>query len=73
MAPEADSDLKLEIAHVLTMDVVQYSTLLITEQSRVMAELTFIVKKTERFRRAEAEGKLVRIPTAAGGMTRSKC
>jgi hypothetical protein len=46
MAPEAESDLKLEIAHVLTMDVVQYSTLLITEQSRVMAELTFIVKKT---------------------------
>jgi class 3 adenylate cyclase len=66
MAPEAESDLKLEIAHVLTMDVVQYSTLLITEQSRVMAELTFIVKNTERFRRAEAEGKLVRIPTGDG-------
>src|SRR5207249_5882248 len=57
---------KMEIAHVLTMDVVEYSTLLITEQSRVMAELTFIVKKTERFRRAEAEGKLVRIPTGDG-------
>ena len=66
MAPEAESDLKMEIAHVLTMDVVEYSTLLITEQSRVMAELTFIVKKTERFRRAEAEGKLVRIPTGDG-------
>jgi TolB-like protein/Flp pilus assembly protein TadD len=66
MAPEAKSDLKLEIAHVLTMDVVQYSTLLITDQARVMAELTTIVKGTQRFRRAEAEEKLIRIPTGDG-------
>lgn len=63
---EAGSDPKLEIAHVLTMDVVEYSTLLITEQSRVMAELTRIVRSTARFRRAEAEGKLVRLPTGDG-------
>jgi hypothetical protein len=37
MTPEAESDRKLEIGHVLTMDVVQYSTLLITEQTRLMA------------------------------------
>ena len=62
----AVSEEKVEIAHVLTMDVVEYSTLLITEQARVIAELTAVVKNTERFRRAEAEGKLVRIPTGDG-------
>src|SRR5438876_3426995 len=66
MTREAESDLKLEIGHVLTMDVVEYSTLLITEQTRVMEELTSVVKNTERFRRAEAGGKLVRIPTGDG-------
>jgi TolB-like protein/tetratricopeptide (TPR) repeat protein len=66
MALEAESDQKLEIGHVLTMDVVEYSTLLITEQTRLMAELTSLVKNTERFRRADAEGKLVRIPTGDG-------
>jgi hypothetical protein len=40
MTPELHSDPKLEIAHVLTMDVVEYLTLLITEQTRIMAELT---------------------------------
>jgi TolB-like protein/Flp pilus assembly protein TadD/class 3 adenylate cyclase len=57
---------KLEIAHVLTMDVVEYSTLLITEQTRLMSELTRVVKNTARFKRAEAEGKLIRVPTGDG-------
>jgi hypothetical protein len=43
--------------------VVEYSTLVITEQTRVMAKLNRIVKETARFRRAEAEGKLIRVPT----------
>ncbi len=66
MVAGAESHPKVEIAHVLTMDVVEYSTLLITEQSRVMADLTRIVKDTARFRRAEVEGKLVRLPTGDG-------
>ncbi len=63
---DAQSDPKMEIDHVLNMDVVEYSTLLITEQSRIMSELTRIVKNTPRFRRGEAEGKLVRVPTGDG-------
>jgi TolB-like protein/Flp pilus assembly protein TadD/class 3 adenylate cyclase len=63
---DAESDPKVEIAHVLTMDVVGYSNLLITEQSQVIAELTRIVKETPRCRRAEAEGKLIRVPTGDG-------
>jgi TolB-like protein/Flp pilus assembly protein TadD len=66
MSSEAESVRKLEIGYVLNLDVVQYSTLLITEQTRLMAELTSLVKNTERFRRADAEGKLVRIPTGDG-------
>ncbi|HXO93537.1 MAG TPA: adenylate/guanylate cyclase domain-containing protein, partial [Candidatus Acidoferrum sp.] len=57
---------KVEIGHVLTMDVVEYSTLLINEQSRIMSELTRIVKATARFQRAEAEGRLIRVPTGDG-------
>lgn len=66
MAVETESDLKLEIAHVLTIDVVAYSTLLIHEQSRVMTELNKVVRNTPRFRAAEAEGKLIRLPTGDG-------
>jgi TolB-like protein len=66
MSSDAPSDPKVEIAHVLNMDVVEYSTLLITEQTRVMSELKRIVKETARFRRGEAEDKLIRVPTGDG-------
>src|SRR6266481_2821714 len=65
-AAEAAVNAKLEIAHVLTMDIVAYSTLLMTEQSKIMAQLTRLVRETERFRRAETEGKLLRLPTGDG-------
>jgi ABC-type antimicrobial peptide transport system permease subunit len=38
------------------MDIVKYSTLPITEQTRVLRERTRFVKDGERFRQAEAEG-----------------
>ena len=66
MTPEVESGPKLEIAHVLTMDMIEYSTLLIDEQSRVMAELARMVRSTARFQRAEAEAKLIRVPTGDG-------
>jgi TolB-like protein/class 3 adenylate cyclase len=66
MAEELQPDPQVKIAHVLTMDVVQYSTLLIDEQTRVMTELALAVAKTERFRRADAAGELLRIPTGDG-------
>ena len=66
MSCQAERHPKVEIAHVLTMDVVEYSTLLITEQTQVMGELTSVVKNTQRFQRGESEGKLVRIPTGDG-------
>src|SRR5947207_2999014 len=66
MSSEPEQHPKVEIGHVLTMDVVEYSTLLITEQTRVMGELTSIVKNTERFRREESDVSLVRIRPCDG-------
>ena len=66
MASEREPNQKVEIAHVLSMDLVGYSLLLITDQTRAMSELTSVVKNTEQFRHADAQGKLVRIPTGDG-------
>jgi TolB-like protein/Tfp pilus assembly protein PilF len=63
---EPESSAPLQIAHVLIMDIVAYSTLLITDQTRVMTELGEIVRNTQRFRRAANAKKLVRIPTGDG-------
>jgi adenylate cyclase len=67
MAHESASDVKLEIGHVLFIDIVGYSKLLINEQSEQIQTLRQIVRGTEQFRLAEAEGKLVRLPTGDGG------
>ena len=66
--PEAQSpDVKLEIGHVLFIDIVGYSKLLITDQSQQLQKLKEIVRGAEQFRLAEAEGKLLRLPTGDGG------
>ena len=49
------------------IDIVGYSKLLITEQSDYLQTLKEIVRGTEQFRIAEAEGKLLRLPTGDGG------
>src|SRR4029077_5000529 len=67
MPSEHSSDVKFEIGHVLFIDIVGYSKLLINEQSGQIQTLRQIVRGTEQFRLAEAEGKLVRLPTGDGG------
>jgi TolB-like protein/Tfp pilus assembly protein PilF/class 3 adenylate cyclase len=59
-------DLPLEIAHVLLIDLVGYSKLLINEQIELLQELNQIVRSTDCFRTAEASGKLIRVPTGDG-------
>src|SRR5213596_3414786 len=61
------SDVKFEIGHVLFIDIVGYSKLLINEQSDQIQKLKAIVRGTEQVRLAEAQGKLVRLPTGDGG------
>src|SRR5438477_12867783 len=67
MPSEQSSDVKFEIGHVLFIDIVGYSKLLINEQSEQIQTLRTIVRGTEQFRLAEAQGKLARLPTGDGG------
>jgi TolB-like protein/Tfp pilus assembly protein PilF len=67
MPSESASDVKFEIGHVLFIDIVAYSNLLINEQRDQIQKLKEIVRGTEQFRIAEAEGKLLRLPTGDGG------
>ncbi len=67
MPPEQSSDVKFEIGHVLFIDIVGYSKLMINEQSEQIQKLKQIVRGTGQFRLAEAEGKLLRLPTGDGG------
>jgi len=67
MASTSPSGVKLEIGHVLFIDIVGYSKGLIDEQSESLQKLKEIVRGTEQFRIAEAEGKLLRLPTGDGG------
>jgi len=67
MAAEVKREIQLEIAHVLFIDIVSYSKLLITEQSEQLQTLKEIVRATEQFRIAEAAGKLLRLSTGDGG------
>src|SRR5437868_8165673 len=67
MPNESTTDVKFEIGHVLFIDIVDYSKLLINEQSDQIQKLKAIVRGTEQVRIAEAEGKLLRLPTGDGG------
>ena len=66
MPAESPSDLKFEIGHVLLIDIVGYSKLLIDDQRELQQLLNQVVRGTEQFCTAEAAGKLVRLPTGDG-------
>src|SRR6266700_1676882 len=63
----SEADVKFEIGHVLFIDIVGYSKLLIHEQTEQLQKLREIARATEQFRAAQAEGKLLRLPTGDGG------
>jgi len=63
---ETKPDLPLEIAHLLLIDVVGYSKLLVNEQIELLQKLNQTVRSTECFRAAETSGKLIRVPTGDG-------
>ncbi len=67
ISSERSSDVKFEIGHVLFIDIVGYSKLLINEQTEQIQRLKEIVRGTEQFKKAESEGKLLRLPTGDGG------
>ena len=66
MSVDIKKEIQLEIAHVLFIDIVGYSKLLTNEQRERQQELNRLVRDTGQFRAADAEDKLVRIPTGDG-------
>jgi len=68
MTTEQHAALRLEIGHLLFIDIVAYSKLLINQQSELQRELNDIVSETNQFREADAEGKLIRLPRHGAGL-----
>ncbi len=66
MEDSASDQMKLELAHVLFIDIVGYSKLLITEQRDRLEALKKIVQETATVRASEGERDLIRLPTGDG-------
>ncbi len=66
MTDQRSSGAKLEIAHVLLIDIVGYSKLLIDDQQAAVHELNELARVNAEFRAADADGKVVRLPTGDG-------
>ena len=66
MSAEVKKEIELEIAYVLFVDIVGYSKLLIDQQRRSLELLNQIVRGTEQFRKADANHRLITIPTGDG-------
>ena len=64
--PDEATPKRLEIGHVLFIDIVGYSKLLSDDQAEALHELNHLVRETDAFREAEAAGKLVPLPTGDG-------
>src|SRR5947207_7263419 len=66
MSTEVTTSLPFEIGHVLFIDLVGYSKMLIDDQRELQQQLNQTVRETEQFRAADAAGKLARLPAGDG-------
>src|SRR6476646_997798 len=66
MSTAATPGAKFQIAHVLFIDIVGYSKLLVNDQAAAIRQLNEVVQGTDEFRIASKRNKLVRIPTGDG-------
>src|SRR6266481_9470037 len=66
MSTAAKEDSQMQTAHVLFIDVVGYSKLLVNEQREVLQQLNEVVRSTPQFAKSDAGGKLIRIPSGDG-------
>ena len=66
MPVESKAAVRLAIGHVLFIDIVGYSRLMIGEQSDLLGVLNDAVREAGEFRSAEADGRLMRLPTGDG-------
>ena len=66
MAPPIKREVKLEIVHVLFLDIVGYSKRLTDEQQALIDQLNQVVRSSATFQKAEAADRLIKIPTGDG-------
>ncbi len=66
MPEEPKPNQRLEIAHVLFIDIVGYSTRLTDEQQALVDQLNQVVRSSDEFNKAAATGRLKKIPTGDG-------
>jgi hypothetical protein len=66
MASEIKKEIELEIAYVLFVDIVGYSKLLVDQQRKLLEVLNGVVRGTDQFKKAEANHRLITIPTGDG-------
>ena len=66
MSAEVKKEIELELAHVLFIDIVGYSKLLISDQRALLETLNQIVRNSEEFQKADAAGRLIKIPSGDG-------
>src|SRR6478672_12081498 len=66
MSEEPKAKLRLEIAHVLFIDIVGYSARLTDEQQALVDQLNQVVRGSDEFQKASATGRLMKIPTGDG-------
>src|SRR5881394_3505595 len=66
MAAEIKREVKLEIVHVLFLDIVGYSKALTDEQQELIDRLNQVVRGSEEFQKAAAADRLIKIPTGYG-------
>src|SRR5437870_11424253 len=64
--PEELKAKRMEIAHVLFIDIVGYSTRLTDEQRGLVDRLNQQVRSSNEFNKAAAAGRLMKIPTGDG-------
>src|SRR5881392_829566 len=66
MSDQVTKQIALEIAHILFIDTVGYSKLSINDQRVVVDELTEVVRNSDQYQKAEATGRLIKIPAGDG-------
>src|SRR5256714_10640048 len=66
MPADIKREIKLEIVHVLFLDIVGYSKALTDEQQELIDWLNQVVRGSKEFRKAASADRLIKIPTGDG-------
>jgi adenylate cyclase len=66
MPSEIKREVKLEIVHVLFLDIVGYSKALTDQQQELVDRLNQVVRGSQEFQKAAAADRLIKIPTGDG-------